>query len=330
LKKLIVFSLCLILWSSCKQANRKEDTIAPSQGLINQVLVVIDDDLWLSEVGDTIRNYLAAGIDGIIPAEPRFDIDQQSPRIFSNTTKNSKNIVYISNQEDESNFELLVNRYAQPQNYFIVAGEDNKSVIANFLAHKDSIINQFHKQEIRDIQHEIGKGLQYETVYLHDKYNIDINLPASYKRVLVDNNFVWYKREIASGNSNILVYSLPFKLLKPFTTQMAFVQNMDYLRDSVVGKYIHSSEEDTFMNMSVDFEPFNKTITLNGQEITEVKGTWDMENSFMGGPYLSYIVKKEEKQYYIVIEGFTYNPSMSKRNVMLELEAIMQTLKVYQ
>ncbi len=325
----LIYIVCLVFCMSCKDAMRKDDALTSSQGPINQVLVVIDDDLWLTNVGDTIRNYLARGIDGIIPAEPRFDIDQQSPRVFANSTKRRKNIVYISNQDNRSNFELLVDQYAQPQNYFLIEGADNQSVISNFLQYKDSIINRFHHQEIRDIQQRIKEGPLYETVYLHDKYNIDLDLPASYKRVLVDDNFVWYKKEIASGNCNILVYSLPFRLLKPFSTQLEFIQDMDYLKDSVVGKYIHSSEPDTFMNMSVDFVPFNKTISLKGQEITEMKGTWDMENSFMGGPYLSYIVKNEEKEYYLIIEGFTYNPSMSKRNVMLELEAIMRTLKVY-
>lgn len=306
---------------------QKEDTRAPSQGQINHILLVMDDDLWLNSVGDTIRHYLAAGIDGIIPAEPRFDLDQQSPGIFANTTKSRKNIVYVSAKENKSNFELIVDQYAQPQNYFLIEGTDNDNIIATFLENKDSIIQRFHQREILDIQQRIKEGPLYATVYLHDKYNIDIDLPASYKRVLVDDNFVWYKKEIASGNSNILVYSLPFQLVKPFKTQRDFILDMDYLRDSVVGKYIHSSEPDTFMNMSVDFEPFHRTIYLKGQEITEVKGTWDMENSFMGGPYLSYIVKKDG--YYLILEGFSYNPSMSKRNVMLELEAIMGTLRVF-
>lgn len=306
---------------------QKEDMRAPSQGQINHILLVMDDDLWLSNVGDSIRNYLAAGIDGITPVEPRFDLDQQSPGIFANTAKSRKNIVYVSTNENRSNFELIVDQYAQPQNYFLIEGTDNKSIIATFLKNKDSIIQQFHKQEIADIQKRIKEGPLFETVYLHDKYNIDIDLPTSYKRVLVDDNFVWYKKEIASGNNNILVYSLPFQLVKPFKTQRDFILDMDYLRDSVVGKYIHSSEPDTFMNMSVDFEPFYRTIYIKNQEITEVKGTWDMENSFMGGPYLSYIVKKDD--YYLIIEGFTYNPSMSKRDVMLELEAIMGTLKVF-
>lgn len=307
---------------------RNEEVRIPSQGLVNHVLVVMDDDLWLNEVGDTIRNYLAASIEGITPVEPRFDLDQLSPGIFANTTKNRKNIVYVSGNKTRNNFELIVDYYAQPQHFFLIEGTDNKHIIETFLKNKDSIVHHFHQQEIVGIQTHIKENPRYKTFYLHDKYKINLDLPTSYKRVLVDDNFVWYKKEIASGNSNILVYSLPFESVKPFKTQREFVLRMDYLRDSVVGKYIHSSEPDTFMNMSVDFEPFYRTIYLKNQEVTEVKGTWDMENSFMGGPYMSYIVKKNE--YYLILEGFTYNPSMSKRNVMLELEAIMGTLKIEQ
>lgn len=309
---------------------RNEALQTSAQGQANQVLVVIDDDLWLSNVGDTIRNYLAAAIDGILPVEPKFDIDQQSPRIFESTTKSNKHIVYVTVGQDHANFELLIDEYSQPQNCFLIQGTDNKSVIDNFLKHKDSIISRFHQQEISDIQKRIKEGTLHETVFLHQKYKINLDLPASYKRVLVDDNFVWYKKEIASGNSNILVYSLPFKDVKSFQDQRELTREINVLRDSVVEQYVHSSEPNTFMNLIVDAEPIHKTMELQGFEITEITGVWDMENSFMGGPYLTYIVKKEDQKYYLVIEGFTYNPSMSKRNVMLELEAIIRTLRVYQ
>lgn len=315
---------------SCTKPTRKEELQTSSQSQANQVLVVIDDDLWLSNVGDTIRNYLAAPIEGISPVEPKFDLDQQSPRIFENSTKSSKHILYVTTGENRSNFELLINEYAQPQNCFLIQGTDNKSVITHFLKHKDSIIRRFHQQEISDLQKRIKEGTLHETVYLHQKYKINLDLPASYKRVLVDDNFVWYKKEIASGNSNILVYSLPFKDLKPFKNKGELTREINVLRDSVVEKYVHSSEPNTFMNLIVDAEPVNKKIELQGFEVTEITGVWDMENSFMGGPYLTYVVKKEDKKYYLVIEGFTYNPSRSKRNVMLELEAIIRTLRVDQ
>lgn len=323
---MVCFSFCV----SCKEPTRKEELQKPSQGQVNQVLVVIDDDLWLTDVGDTIRNYLAAGIDGITPVEPKFDIDQQSPRVFESTPKNSKHIVYVSTVENSSSFELLINKYAQPQNYFLIEGADNEGLIATFLNHKDSIISRFHHQEIGDMQRRIKEGALHESTFLHQKYNIKLDLPASYKRVLSDDSFVWYKKEIASGNSNILVYRLPFEAVKPFKDKREFTREINFLRDSVVEKYVHSSESNTFMNLIVDAEPLNRTIQLEGLEINEIIGVWDMENSFMGGPYLTYIVKEENKKYYLLIEGFTYNPSMSKRNVMLELEAIMRTLRVDQ
>ena len=320
--------VCLTFCVSCSERTRKDETQLPSQGQVNQVLVVIDDDLWLSNVGDTIRNYLAAAIEGITPVEPKFDIDQQSPRIFESTAKSSKHILYVSTSEKRTKFELLINEYAQPQHFFVVEGKDNKSLIDNFLKHKDSIISRFHHQEISEMQDRFKESVLRDADFLQHKYKIKLDLPASYKRVLTDDSFVWYKKEIASGTSNILIYCLPYERIKSTTDKRELTREINFLRDSVVEKYVHSSESNTFMNLIVDAEPLSRTIELNGVGILEVTGIWDMENSFMGGPYLSYIAKVEDKKYYLILEGFTYNPSMSKRNVLLELEAIMRTLRI--
>ena len=68
---LLCFSLLLI---SC---NNKEVKPANAQsGPLNEVSVIIDDQLWNGEVGDSIRNKFAAPVLGLPQEEPVFTLKQ--------------------------------------------------------------------------------------------------------------------------------------------------------------------------------------------------------------------------------------------------------------
>jgi len=312
----------------CKKSIRSEGSVIRSEERGDRVLIVIEDDLWLGEVGDTIRSVLAAGIDGIVPFEPMFELDQQAASVFLHGPMTRKNVVFFTVFGDSSQFSILQNRYANPQNYFVVEGVDKKSTIENFIKNKDSIITRFHHQEIDDIKAIIKKDPMTYTPYLNQRYQLNMNLPESYKRVLVDDNFVWFKKDIASGNSNILAYSIKKDKIKADIYSKDFVQELDPIRDSIVGKYVHSIEPNTSIYMSIGEYRYRKKFNYKDYRILEMKGKWDMENSFMSGPYLSYVVDNEKENTYIIFEGFAYNPSMRKRGLMLEIEAILRSLEV--
>jgi len=48
----------------------------------------------------------------------------------------------------------------------------------------------------------------------------------------------------------------------------------------------------------------------------------------MAGPFLNYTVIDKANNRLVVVEGFTYAPSINKRDFMFELEAILKTLKI--
>jgi len=60
----------------------------------------------------------------------------------------------------------------------------------------------------------------------------------------------------------------------------------------------------------------------------ETKGLWTMVNDFLGGPYIAYVMLDEEKQKIIYAEGFLYCPSERKRSHILELEAVLSSIKI--
>ena len=60
----------------------------------------------------------------------------------------------------------------------------------------------------------------------------------------------------------------------------------------------------------------------------ETKGTWEVKDDWMGGPFVNYAVRDEKNNRYLILEGFTYAPAVSKRDLQFELESILNSAKI--
>ena len=60
----------------------------------------------------------------------------------------------------------------------------------------------------------------------------------------------------------------------------------------------------------------------------ETKGTWQMKNDFMSGPFISYAIFDKAHKRILVLEGFCYAPSKEKRDLMFELESISKSIQI--
>ena len=69
--------LCLLLSLFLVSCIKKETDLArKANGKINTISVIIDDQLWNGEIGDSIRNKFASPVIGLPEEEPLFTINQ--------------------------------------------------------------------------------------------------------------------------------------------------------------------------------------------------------------------------------------------------------------
>jgi hypothetical protein len=67
--------------------------------------------------------------------------------------------------------------------------------------------------------------------------------------------------------------------------------------------------------------------SFNDKSAFETRGNWEMKNDFMNGPFLNYTIRDEKHNCYLIIEGFIYSPSSPKRDLVVELESIIKSVK---
>jgi hypothetical protein len=76
------------------------------------------------------------------------------------------------------------------------------------------------------------------------------------------------------------------------------------------------------------YAPYLFEMKLNGREAFETRGTWELKNDFMSGPFINYAILDRKHNRMLILEGFCYSPSKEERDLMHELEAIIKSVVI--
>jgi hypothetical protein len=318
-KTLLVFCLFILL-ASCKQT--EEPVLRKSVGKINSLSIIITDQLWNGEIGDSLRKKFAAPVDGIPQEEPLFTINQYPIKALDGRII-SRNVIIVKKEEKDSLW-FTQNEFADPQNVIHISGNNVPEILAHIEANADEIIKKLKQTEIEERQKIIAQSL-HDDKKIQDKFKISLQIPSTYNYAMEKRNFIWLKKEILSGSTSILIYKVPFKTI---LKNDDMVNNIIKMRDSIGGLYIHSKVRNTKMITEESYSPYFFKTSLDGRRVYETKGTWELKGDFMTGTFINYAIMDRRKKQFIVIEGFCYAPSTEKRDLMHELEAIIKSMKV--
>lgn len=321
-KTLLLLSVLCALFS-CEQSGEK--FVPQSVGAINSISVVIDPELWKGPVGDEIRKHFAAPVDGLPQEEPLFSLNHIPPKVFTDFTRSSRNILWVSNRNSEP-VKISDDVYAKPQKFVSVKGSNNEELIEKINKNAQQIINTFKQNDISETQNRFKKSLNKETT-LKEKLGISLSMPSIYKVVKQENNFIWIERQIPKGTMNIIAYEMPLNSIP--SDSLAKVEAIIKMRDSIGEKYIPGREPETmWMITEKAYAPYVFDAKIAGLSAIETKGMWEVKNFYMAGPFVNYIITDTLNNRLLVLEGFSFAPSENKRDYMFELEAIIKTVRI--
>jgi hypothetical protein len=314
--------LCLVFWVAVSCRNTGEHSHQAS-GKINNISVIIDDQLWNGEVGDAIRNRFASPVTGLAQEEPLFTINQYPVKLLEGFMTNSRNIILVK-QESRPVFRIISNEFATPQNVVHISGRTVSEILAILEKNAPAIVSVMHRTEIAETQKRIDTAL-LDTRKISSKFGISLHVPSEYKIALESDDFIWLKKDVISGNMSVLVYAAPAKCLGKTHDPIAGIVRM---RDSVGALYIHGTVPDSKMITEEAYAPYIAKLTIAGHKAYETRGTWELKNDYMSGPFINYAIADKPNNRLLVLEGFCYAPSKDKRDLVHELEAIIRSVKI--
>ncbi|MEM5539432.1 MULTISPECIES: DUF4837 family protein [unclassified Olleya] len=324
MKKLAVLIVLVCTILSCNEGTKQNQRMVPkSSGNLYNVSVVVDNELWKGNVGDAIRDVLTTVVPGLPQPEPMFDINQIPPQVFSGFAAKNRIVLKIE-QSEKSEIKIATDAYAQPQKVVVVSGPNDSKIIEVLKSNKDKILDTFKNQEIEARQTLTNNSLHTNN-NIEKKLGISVKFPSIYRIAKEDGDFFWVRKNLTTGTNNFMVYQVP---LDAIDKEGDITQQIITIRDSVGKKYIPGPIDGSYMKTEEAYTPFLFTTIIDNKPTYEVRSTWDIEGTYNAGPFVNYMVEDKINNRYVVLEGFTFAPSVNKRDYILELESIIKSLKI--
>jgi hypothetical protein len=348
---LLVFVFCTFFLPNCSEQQRTNLRSTPNAiGTPCQTLIVIEDELWNSAVGDSIRYRLGAAYPLLPAPEPMLDLTNLKFDDMRDIKFQWKNIIFIGDFESESSTSLFIkeavgeeavvkakgdlnynyatqnDRWAKNQQvaFLFANGEKN---LANAISQRaKKIVEKIYESDKKMIEattYSMGKAQGIMTDLRVDLL-VDLKVPGDYRIAFKNEDHFWLRKESRKADMNILIQKIPYE--EGVAVDKA---NIIRIRNEFGKEYITSTGENTYMSTDVKSlqNPvyYNET-AINGNYALEARGIWKMENGFMGGAFISYLVYHEPTQSLIFMDGFVYAPEEAKRKYIQRLEVILETL----
>lgn len=319
---ILFFSLFMVL-TACNQGEKKKKAYIPeSVGNINSLQVITPNDLWNGSVGEAIRDNFAAPVDGLPQDEPLFSMNQMPPEVFSGFARSNRLFLYVV-LGDEDKVSIAKNEYAKPQTGAIIKATSEEKLVELLNKNSDSIIKAFHVSEIKERQRRTSVSmLKLDT--LKNVMGVSMRVPSAYRIAKATDTFFWMRKDLRDGTTNILVYEVPLEMINNDSTAVADIIK---IRDSIGSKLLPVEDESLFITEDA-YAPYLFKTEIDGKFAYETKGTWELKDAWMGGPFINFAVRDEENNRYLILEGFTYAPAVTKRDLQFELESILLTTKI--
>lgn len=323
----VVLLATLVSFTSCNQ--QKGGSVLPGiTGKLGEIYVIIDKPLWDSEIGDTIRNIFTQPYPMLPQTEPMFKLMSISYSNFSRAFQRHRNLIVVNVVPDqtETKTEVRYDVWATPQITINVSGP-NAHDIATTLYEKQKTLVAYVEQA--ELDRQSSNAIRYEDGSLREiaerKFGVRIFIPQGYRSLPTpaDADFLWYSNRNTYVDQGIFIYTFPFTSDSTFTVKYLVNKRNDFLK-----KYVPGAVDNSWMITSPVVTPMLEIKNFKGQTYGEMRGLWEVENDFMGGPFISRSYVDNDRQRIVVVEGYVYAARYDKRDYIRRLEGIINTFTV--
>lgn len=305
--------------ASCKGGKK---ALLPSiSGKAGEVIVVIDRDNWEGNLGVEVRELLACDCPYLAQLEPMYSLVNVTPGGFADLFKVHRNIVIFDINEDktENKVSYLHDIWAAPQCVINVSARDAKAATELVQANGKFIVSAIEQAE-RD--RVIRNSIRYEERSLAPQvaeiFGGSPHFPMGYKLKKKTDSFIWIADEKQYTIQGVLIYKYPATVAEEFTRDNIVSHRNAILKENVPGMF-----DGTYMTTSKVITPDVEYLKYKGRDFAQLRGYWEVENDYMGGPFVSHSFFSPDGMEVIVAEAFVYAPKYDKRQYLRQVESIL-------
>lgn len=355
MKLSVIAILVATAFAACTTTAKEKKALLPdSSGHLTEIIVLSDK----ATLDSAFKLQVAAVFSQPLPGQPPpgeqvFKILFANEDFFSGYFKKHHNIFILLTAENSGKLkkvipENLIDKlvkvhtlkagilgvkqesvFAQNQNIFVVLAE-NKQILRQKLEEKKNELLAIAKNH----ENETGKyKLLGETKAINDKpyqqsltdRGFGVRVPKSYRVAMNKSDFLWIRKQITKEEKDmsILLFEVPYS-----ATSMLRTDSLLAIRNKFTKKHIPGEIKGSYMKYSEAFVPVRKDQNFKEKYSVEIRGWWDVQGDFMGGPSYLRAVVDEANGRLVFAEGFLFYPNENKAKSMRELEILVNTLSI--
>ena len=317
MKRTLFILAAVLALVSCKSTKALLPNVSGKAG---EIIVVIDKNDWEGNLGTKVRDLLACDCPFLAQREPLYSLVNVPPGGFGDLFKVHRNIVYfnLNPQVDSSAVRYRSDVWAAPQ-CLVQINAPTSERAAELLTENGSKIVSFIEQAERD--RVIRNSIRYEEREIAPKvaevFGGSPHFPTGYKLKKLTSDFGWIADEKQYTLQGVLIYKYPVSG-NDLTLNKIIAKRNEVLKNNVPGMF-----ENTWMTTGTFMPPSLEFIRFRGREFAQVRGRWEVENDYMGGPFVSHSFYSPDGSEIIVAEAFVYAPKYDKRQYLRQVESIL-------
>jgi len=292
-------------------------------GKAGEIVVVANKVYWESEPGTLLRDILACDYPLLPQKEPSFTLINIPENAFTNIFQIHRNIIIVKVDEniEEAKFAIQEDIWSAPQTVITIVAPNAAAVSEIIEAKREAIFNTFEQSERNRV---IRNSKRYEEKSLRtlvaETFGGSPYFPTGYSLKKKTDDFIWISYETTYINQGLFIYRYP---VKDSTTMT--LEGLIAARNEMMEKNVPGMLEGSYMTTTMikEKEPQLKWIKYKDRSFGELRGLWEVQNDYMGGPFVQHAFYDKSGKNIIVVEGFVYAPRYDKRNYLRQVESII-------
>lgn len=291
-----------------------------SQGGAYEVVAICTQPQWESELGDSLKVILRAQDPYLNSDEPIFSLFQVTPSNLTKIVNDHRNriMVDIDPKYSTPRADVEYDVTAHPQIVITLRGASVRELTQYISTNRESLVKVLEKAE-RD--RAIEYAHQFNEKYIEEQikltFGVDMKVPKGYVLAKQTDDFMWMRYEFPSASQGFMLYSYPYKGKMSLSDGELQAARLKYAAQ------IPGPSDGSYMTTSPVFPPLYRMVQIEGRVWAELRGFWDVENDFMGGPFVSYSTLDQSSGRVFTIDCYIYSPKLDKRNFMRAVEHLV-------
>ncbi len=326
MRKILTIAAAVIALLSAAGCNNNRQALLPNvSGKAGEVIIAMDKDNWEGDLGTEVRNVLGGDTPYLAQREPLFTLVNISPSGFADLFKIHRNIVFfdIDPQVQKPGVVYRADIWARPQCVIQISANDSESMLEIFKENSTMILNALEQAErdriIANSKLYEEKGIAAEVQKMTGG---SPHFPSGYRLRKATDDFIWISDDKQYTTQGVFVYKYPAAESENFTEENIIAHMNDALKDNVPGMF-----DNTWMTISTFITPTVEFLRFRGRQFAQTRGFWEVQNDFMGGPFVSHSFYSQDGKDIITLYAWVYAPKYDKRQYLRQVESIIYSFE---